>query len=168
MVSRRRIQTQGQGVRGGVQQYGRSTLRICKAAYGTFFCSFLFRSNSIHLQSDGTAPTSFVTSSLEEENKLSADDIWDIKHTAASLYGGMSPIYLPVSSNSYRDNVVAAGADTTVSQQHAFFLAMILHPGRLHYRLRNMVALTYFLRRSEKGPNRDRYGYRARPTSYPR
>ncbi|KAI3603933.1 cytochrome p450 [Moniliophthora roreri] len=41
-------------------------------------------------------------------DKLSEEEIFEIKHTAASLYG--------------------AGADTTVSAQYAFFLAMVRHP----------------------------------------
>ncbi|EEB87968.1 hypothetical protein MPER_14460, partial [Moniliophthora perniciosa FA553] len=61
-----------------------------------------------HLMSLGKAPVSFVTSSLENEDKLSEEEIFEIKHTAASLYG--------------------AGADTTVSAQYAFFLAMVRHP----------------------------------------
>ncbi|KAK7046001.1 hypothetical protein VNI00_006996 [Paramarasmius palmivorus] len=64
--------------------------------------------HSRHLMSLGKAPNSFVTSSLENEDKLSEEEIFEIKHTAASLYG--------------------AGADTTVADQHAFFLAMVRHP----------------------------------------
>ncbi|KAF5338823.1 hypothetical protein D9758_012046 [Tetrapyrgos nigripes] len=57
---------------------------------------------------NGTAPVSFVSTSLEDEAKLTPEEIFEIKHTAASVYG--------------------AGADTTVSDQYAFFLAMIRHP----------------------------------------
>ncbi|KIK55628.1 hypothetical protein GYMLUDRAFT_47600 [Collybiopsis luxurians FD-317 M1] len=60
------------------------------------------------LMSKGTAPVSFVSTSLENEAKLSENEIFEIKHTAASIY--------------------AAGADTTVSCQYAFFLAMVRHP----------------------------------------
>jgi len=56
----------------------------------------------------GTAPVSFVSSLLEEEEKLSEEDIRDIKYTASSLYGG--------------------GADTTAAALYAFFLAMVLFP----------------------------------------
>ncbi|KAK0477607.1 cytochrome P450 [Armillaria novae-zelandiae] len=56
----------------------------------------------------GTAPRSFVSVALENEEKITPEYIYEIKHTAGSLYG--------------------AGADTTVSAQHGFFLAMILHP----------------------------------------
>ncbi|KAK7042071.1 OrdA protein [Favolaschia claudopus] len=58
--------------------------------------------------SNGTAPVSFVSSLLEEEEKLSTEDIRDLKFTAASFYGG--------------------GADTTAASLHAFFLAMVLTP----------------------------------------
>ncbi|KAF8898320.1 cytochrome P450 [Mucidula mucida] len=60
------------------------------------------------MMADGTAPVSYLSSSLEHEEKLQPADIDDIKHVAASMYG--------------------AGADTTVSAQYAFFLAMLLHP----------------------------------------
>ncbi|KAG7446976.1 cytochrome P450 [Guyanagaster necrorhizus] len=56
----------------------------------------------------GIAPPSFLSSALADEEGLSPSKLLDIKHTAASLYG--------------------AGADTTVSAQYAFFLAMILYP----------------------------------------
>ncbi|KAK0435818.1 cytochrome P450 [Desarmillaria tabescens] len=56
----------------------------------------------------GIAPPSFLSSALTDEESLSPSELLDIKHTAASLYG--------------------AGADTTVSAQYAFFLAMILYP----------------------------------------
>ncbi|KAJ3481790.1 hypothetical protein NLJ89_g12184 [Agrocybe chaxingu] len=56
----------------------------------------------------GTAVPSFLSTSLEDEKSLSADDIRDLKCTAASMYGG--------------------GADTTVSAEYAFFLAMVLFP----------------------------------------
>ncbi|THU85007.1 cytochrome P450 [Dendrothele bispora CBS 962.96] len=57
---------------------------------------------------NGTAPVSFVSTSLEQEDKLTPEEVFEIKHVAASIYG--------------------AGADTTVSAQHAFFLAMVRHP----------------------------------------
>ncbi|KAJ3755986.1 cytochrome P450 [Lentinula raphanica] len=53
----------------------------------------------------GTAPVSFVSSSLEHEEKLTDNEVFEIKHTAASIY--------------------AAGADTTVSDQYSVFLAMV-------------------------------------------
>ncbi|KAJ7841198.1 cytochrome P450 [Mycena olivaceomarginata] len=56
----------------------------------------------------GTAPVSFVSSLLEDEEKLSEEDVHDIKYTAASFYGG--------------------GADTTAASLYAFFLAMVLTP----------------------------------------
>jgi cytochrome P450 len=56
----------------------------------------------------GTAVPSFVSTSLENEASLSADEIRDLKFTASSMYGG--------------------GADTTVSAEYAFFLAMVLYP----------------------------------------
>ncbi|KAJ6510178.1 cytochrome P450 [Mycena vitilis] len=55
----------------------------------------------------GTAPVSF-TSTLLEPKQLTADEEFDIKWSAASLY--------------------SAGADTTVSAVYAFFLAMTLNP----------------------------------------
>ncbi|KAJ7483563.1 cytochrome P450 [Mycena latifolia] len=58
--------------------------------------------------SAGTAPISFVSSLLEAEEKLTQDEVRDIKYTASSLYGG--------------------GADTTAASLYAFFLAMILAP----------------------------------------
>ncbi|KAK6966993.1 cytochrome P450 [Favolaschia claudopus] len=56
----------------------------------------------------GTAPISFVSSLLKEEEKLSEEDLRDIKFTAASFYGG--------------------GADTSAAAMQAFFLAMVLAP----------------------------------------
>lgn len=44
---------------------------------------------------------------------LNVDDIRDLKCSASSLYGG--------------------GADTTVSAEYAFYLAMVLFPGRRVY-----------------------------------
>ncbi|KAJ6562254.1 cytochrome P450 [Mycena capillaripes] len=58
--------------------------------------------------SAGTAPVSFVSSLLEDEEKLSEEDIHDIKYTAGSFYGG--------------------GADTSAASLYAFFLAMVLFP----------------------------------------
>ncbi|KAF5371382.1 hypothetical protein D9615_009698 [Tricholomella constricta] len=58
----------------------------------------------------GTAPPSFVANLLEDEHTLSADEIRNIKFVASSMY---------------------AGADTTVSAEYGFFLAMTLHPGVL-------------------------------------
>ncbi|KAJ3719643.1 cytochrome P450 [Lentinula guzmanii] len=60
------------------------------------------------LMSKGTAPVSFVSASLEHEDKLTENEIFEIKHTAASIY--------------------AAGADTTVSDQYSVFLAMVVTP----------------------------------------
>ncbi|KAF8154968.1 OrdA protein [Crassisporium funariophilum] len=56
----------------------------------------------------GTAIPSFLSTSLENEGSLSADDIRDLRFAASSMYGG--------------------GADTTVSAEYAFFLAMVLFP----------------------------------------
>jgi len=56
----------------------------------------------------GIAPASFVSSLLEDEEKLSEEAIRDIKYTAGSFYGG--------------------GADTTAASLYAFFLAMVLFP----------------------------------------
>lgn len=58
-----------------------------------------------------------------EENKLDADGIRDLKYSASSLYGG--------------------GADTTVSAEYAFYLAMVLFPGtlRLLYRLGSVLTI---------------------------
>ncbi|KAG6856468.1 hypothetical protein H0H87_004047 [Tephrocybe sp. NHM501043] len=53
---------------------------------------------------EGTAPVSFTSSLLEDKK----EDELDIKWSAASLYAG--------------------GADTTVSANYSFFLAMALHP----------------------------------------
>ncbi|KAK1231056.1 hypothetical protein PQX77_005832 [Marasmius sp. AFHP31] len=61
-----------------------------------------------NLMHQGKAPISFLTTNLENEDQLTDEQIFEIKHTAASLYG--------------------AGADTTVSAQYAFFLAMVRHP----------------------------------------
>ncbi|KAF7297433.1 OrdA protein [Mycena indigotica] len=56
----------------------------------------------------GTAPTSFVSRLLEDEQKLNDQELHDVKYTAGSFYGG--------------------GADTTAALLHAFFLAMVLYP----------------------------------------
>ncbi|KAJ7097388.1 hypothetical protein C8R44DRAFT_552272, partial [Mycena epipterygia] len=56
----------------------------------------------------GTAAVSFVSSLLEDEAKLGSQDVYDIKYTASSLYGG--------------------GADTTAASLYAFFLTMVLSP----------------------------------------
>ncbi|KAF7342306.1 OrdA protein [Mycena venus] len=56
----------------------------------------------------GIAPVSFVSSLLEDEEKLSEQEVRDIKYTAASFYGG--------------------GADTSAASLYAFFLAMVLSP----------------------------------------
>ncbi|KAG6842992.1 hypothetical protein H0H93_002633, partial [Arthromyces matolae] len=55
----------------------------------------------------GTAPVSFTSSLLEGKN-VDAEEEFEIKWSAASLYSG--------------------GADTTVSAIYSFFLAMALHP----------------------------------------
>ncbi|KAJ6539005.1 cytochrome P450 [Mycena capillaripes] len=60
-----------------------------------------------HQMVAGTAPVSF-TSTLLEPKQLTAEEEFDIKWSAASLY--------------------SAGADTTVSAVNAFFLAMALNP----------------------------------------
>ncbi|KAJ7088056.1 cytochrome P450 [Mycena belliarum] len=62
--------------------------------------------------SAGIAPGSFVSSLLDHEEKLTQEEMDDIKHTAASLYGG--------------------GADTTAASLYAFFLAMVLAPDVQH------------------------------------
>ncbi|RDB29712.1 hypothetical protein Hypma_013789 [Hypsizygus marmoreus] len=56
----------------------------------------------------GSAPPSFVANLMEEEDQLTPEQINDIKFAASSMYGG--------------------GADTTVSAEYAFFLAMVLYP----------------------------------------
>ncbi|KAF4609943.1 hypothetical protein D9613_010304 [Agrocybe pediades] len=56
----------------------------------------------------GAAPPSFVSAALEDEKLLTEDQIRDIKFAASSMYGG--------------------GADTTVSSEYAFYLAMVLFP----------------------------------------
>ncbi|KAJ7445544.1 cytochrome P450 [Mycena galericulata] len=56
----------------------------------------------------GTAPISFVSSLLENEEKMSEEEVRDVKYTASSLYGG--------------------GADTTAASLYGFFLAMVLTP----------------------------------------
>ncbi|KAF8067055.1 OrdA protein [Lyophyllum atratum] len=56
----------------------------------------------------GSAPPSFVANLLEDEDGCSEERSRDIKFAASSMYG--------------------AGADTTVSAEYAFFLAMVLHP----------------------------------------
>ncbi|KAF9463769.1 cytochrome P450 [Collybia nuda] len=56
----------------------------------------------------GTARPSFVSENLENEKTMAAEDIADVKLAASSMYGG--------------------GADTTVSAEYAFFLAMVLNP----------------------------------------
>lgn len=55
----------------------------------------------------GTARPSFVNENLENEKAI-AEKVEDVKITASSMYGG--------------------GADTTVSAEYAFFLAMVLNP----------------------------------------
>ncbi|KAF9463803.1 OrdA protein [Collybia nuda] len=55
----------------------------------------------------GTAPPSFVLNILEEDPSLSGKGLRDLKFAASSMYGG--------------------GADTTVSAEYAFFLAMVLN-----------------------------------------
>ncbi|KAG5634710.1 hypothetical protein H0H81_001036 [Sphagnurus paluster] len=62
----------------------------------------------VSAQAAGSARPSFVSENLENEKSLSADEIEDIKLAASSMYGG--------------------GADTTVSAEYAFFLAMVLNP----------------------------------------
>ncbi|KAF8872335.1 cytochrome P450 [Mucidula mucida] len=62
------------------------------------------------MMAEGTAPLSYISASMEHMESLTARDIDDIKHVAASMYG--------------------AGADTTVSAQYAFFLAMLLNPSK--------------------------------------
>ncbi|KAF8814859.1 cytochrome P450 [Phlegmacium glaucopus] len=56
----------------------------------------------------GNAVPSFVSTGIADENSLSHEDIEDLKFTASSMYGG--------------------GADTTVSAEYPFFLAMVLYP----------------------------------------
>uniref|UniRef100_A0A8H7XU08 Cytochrome P450 n=2 Tax=Psilocybe cubensis TaxID=181762 RepID=A0A8H7XU08_PSICU len=57
---------------------------------------------------EGKARPSFVSTNLENESGMSSDDIRDLKLAASSMYGG--------------------GADTTVSAEYAFYLAMVLYP----------------------------------------
>ncbi|KAJ2915834.1 hypothetical protein MD484_g4605, partial [Candolleomyces efflorescens] len=56
----------------------------------------------------GNAPPSFVSTSIEQQDEMSQQERDDMKFVAASMYGG--------------------GADTTVSAQYAFYLAMVLNP----------------------------------------
>ncbi|RDB29742.1 hypothetical protein Hypma_013817 [Hypsizygus marmoreus] len=56
----------------------------------------------------GTARPSFISDNLESEKTMTPDAIADVKLAASSMYGG--------------------GADTTVSAEYAFFLAMVLNP----------------------------------------
>ncbi|KAG6915648.1 hypothetical protein DXG01_010612 [Tephrocybe rancida] len=56
----------------------------------------------------GSARPSFLSENLENEQSMSEEDIFNVKLTASSMYGG--------------------GADTTVSAEYAFFLAMVLNP----------------------------------------
>ncbi|KAH0579388.1 hypothetical protein H2248_003528 [Termitomyces sp. 'cryptogamus'] len=56
----------------------------------------------------GVSRSSFVSENLENEKSMSQEDILEVKLAASSMYGG--------------------GADTTVSAQYAFFLAMVLFP----------------------------------------
>ena len=58
---------------------------------------------------DGTAPPSYVQALLEKgKGRLSGEDLYSIKWSAASIYTG--------------------GADTTASTLSCFFLAMVLNP----------------------------------------
>ncbi|KAJ7751737.1 cytochrome P450 [Mycena maculata] len=61
----------------------------------------------------GTAPISFVSRLLENEEKVTEEEARDVKYTASSLYGG--------------------GADTTAASLYAFFLAMLLTPDVQHH-----------------------------------
>ncbi|TFK32635.1 OrdA protein [Crucibulum laeve] len=56
----------------------------------------------------GAAPPSFISTILQDDINISGNQLRDLKFTAASMYGG--------------------GADTTVSAEYAFFLAMVLNP----------------------------------------
>ncbi|KAJ7626977.1 cytochrome P450 [Roridomyces roridus] len=78
--------------------WARDTQRMVEEPYG-----FVRRQMAA-----GSAPVSFVSSLLEDEEKMSPEDVRDVKYTAASLYGG--------------------GADTTAASLYAFFLAMVRSP----------------------------------------
>ncbi|KAG6855686.1 hypothetical protein H0H87_012075 [Tephrocybe sp. NHM501043] len=56
----------------------------------------------------GTARPSFVSENIENEKSMTEAELLDVKLAASSMYGG--------------------GADTTVSAEYAFFLAMTLNP----------------------------------------
>ncbi|KAK6995682.1 OrdA protein [Favolaschia claudopus] len=71
----------------------------------------------------GTAPISFVSSLLKEEEKLSEEDLRDIKFTAASFYGGK--LNFTGAAEAHGNN---RRADTSAAAMQAFFLAMVLAP----------------------------------------
>jgi hypothetical protein len=79
------------------------------------------------LKASGAAPISFISRLMEDESKLTPDEVDDIKYTASSLYGGRSCSQLSWKSLKF----ASGGADTIVSAQTAFFLAMILYPGMI-------------------------------------
>jgi hypothetical protein len=83
----------------------------------------------IHLfQTAGTAPVSFVSSLLEDEEKLREQDVRDIKYTASSFYGGTH--HPPIIPELFTEICLGiGGADTTAASLYAFFLAMVLSPG---------------------------------------
>ena len=83
----------------------------------SYICFFFFPKNThTHIKEVGAATKSYVSTVLEEDtSRLNADDIRDLKCSASSLYGG--------------------GADTTVSAEYAFYLAMVLFPGIFIYML---------------------------------
>ena len=68
-----------------------------------------------------------MSSALEKEPNLNESTIDDIKHVAASMYGGIELCAFFLWSSSLYAFV--GGSDTTVSSQYAFFLAMLLNPG---------------------------------------
>jgi hypothetical protein len=59
---------------------------------------------------------------------MSAEDVADVKLAASSMYGGKRDfvhLFLRLIVH-----IFTGGADTTVSAEYAFFLAMVLNPGR--------------------------------------
>ncbi|KAI6109264.1 cytochrome P450 [Pisolithus croceorrhizus] len=87
--------------------------------------SFEFaKSQMVNQQAAGVACQS-VTSDLLER-KTSAEEEHDIKWTAGTMFAGVSPV-IPSLLKRLCPNLTG-GADTTVSSNYAFFLAMTLYP----------------------------------------
>lgn len=77
-------------------------------------------------QAKGNAPPSFISTILENEEQMTPEEIRDLKYTASSMYGGTSGPSIPII---VVITLLSGGADTTVSAEYAFFLAMVLNPG---------------------------------------